>query len=271
MDLTLFFRVIWRYRLLVLTGLIIATLAAFFALVRVSPTGSPVLSLRGEGQYVSYSTIFVTQEGFPWGRLPTDEEGEGGVDAGRLASLATLYTKLADSDPVNELNEAVLPETGWAIEAAVVLDGGGLNQPLPLIQIAGIGNSPELAEETSETAADSLMTYVSERQRGADIPADERVVLQLIKGPEEAEVLAARSFTMPIVIFLLLSMLTLALPFVVDNIRRSAAALRTGGGTRPGPQDPPPPARPRQDIPDDFPLRVETPEEERRRRMLSER
>ena len=69
MDLTLFFRVIWRYRILVMTGLLVAVLAAFLAMVRITPGGSPALSLRGEKSYASYTTLFVTQTGFPWGRL----------------------------------------------------------------------------------------------------------------------------------------------------------------------------------------------------------
>lgn len=273
MDLTLFFRVAWRYRLLVLSGLIVAVLAAFFALVRVDPAGSPVLSLRGEGQYVSYTTIFVTQEGFPWGRLPTDDE-EGGVDAARLAGLATLYTKLVDSDPVADLTKAVLPETGWSIESTVLLDDGGIAQALPLIRIAGLANTPALAELTAATVADSLMTYVSQRQQGAQIPQDERVVLQLIKGPDEAVTLAGRSFTFPIVIFLLLSMLSLAAPFLIDNIRRSAAALREQAPDRRAPVDPPVRGvRPRDPLDDDpFALSVEEDDERRRRiQELSER
>lgn len=229
MDLTLFFRVVWRYRLLVLSGLILAVLAALLSLVRISPGSSPAVSLRGSGEYVSYTTIFVTQRGFPWGRLPVanpDPSVSGGVDAAKLAALATLYTKLADSDPVQNLNKAVLPEKGWELEAAPVLDGGGLNQPLPLIRIAAIANSPALAEQAAGTAADSLMTYVSQNQRRAGIPYKDRVVLQLIKGPEEAKTLSGRPLTKPIVLFLLITLLTLAAPFVIDNVRRSARAVR---------------------------------------------
>ena len=231
MDLTLFFRVIWRYRILVMTGLLVAVLAAFLAMVRISPGGSPALSLRGEKSYASYTTLFVTQTGFPWGRL--DAGSDTSVESsGRLAGLATLYSKLADSDPVNELNKAALPATGWSIESAPVLDGAGLASPLPLVRIAALGTSAELARKTAATAAASLQAYVTGRQKANNIPDSDRVVLQLIKGPETPVLIHGRSYTPPIIAFLLISMITLALPFLLDNIRRSLAAARAGDETR---------------------------------------
>ena len=225
MDLTLFFRVIWRYRILVMTGLLLAVLAAFFAMVRISPGGSTPLSLRGEKEYASYTTLFVTQAGFPWGRLAQADDASS-INAGRLASLATLYSKLADSDPVNELNRAQLGDAGWSIESAPVLDGAGLSSPLPLVRIAALANSAELAEKTAGTAAASLQKFVTDRQKANDIPDGDRVVLQLIKGPEKPVLIQGRSFTPPIIAFLLISMITLALPFIIDNVRRSLAAAR---------------------------------------------
>lgn len=227
MDLTLFFRVIWRYRVLVMTGLLLAVLAAFFAMVKISPGGDTPLSLRGEKEYASYTTLFVTQSGFPWGRLQQGDD-DSVNNAGRLASLATLYSKLADSDPVADLNRKELGPTGWTIESAPILDGAGLSSPLPLVRIAAIANSADLAQKAAATAAASLQTFVTERQRANDIPDSDRVVLQLIKGPEKPVLLQGRSFTPPIIAFLLIAMITLALPFLIDNVRRSIAAARAG-------------------------------------------
>lgn len=227
MDLTLFFRVIWRYRVLVVTGLLLAVLAAFFAMVKISPGGATPLSLRGEKEYASYTTLFVTQSGFPWGRL-AEGDAVGVENAGRLASLATLYSKLADSDPVNELNKKELPPTGWSIESAPVLDGAGLSSPLPLVRIAALATSAELAQKTAATATASLQSFVTARQNANDIPKGDRVELQLIKGPETPVLVHGRSFTPPIIAFLVIAMITLALPFLLDNIRRSIAAARAG-------------------------------------------
>ncbi len=167
----------------------------------------------------------MTQSGFPWGRLAQGDDSSVN-NAGRLASLATLYSKLAESDPVDDLNKAALPGTGWKIESAPVLDGAGLSSPLPLVRIAALANSAELAQKTAATAAESLQRFVTTRQRANDIPDGDRVVLQLIKGPEEPVLIQGRSFTPPIIAFLLIAMVTLALPFIIDNLRRSIAAAR---------------------------------------------
>lgn len=228
MDLTLFFRVMWRYRLLVVSGLLLAVLAAFFAMVKVSPGGDPALALRGQKEYASYTTLFVTQKGFPWGRLAEGDGQAAANNASRLASLASLYSQLAVSDPVDEMNKTALPSGEWKIESAPVLDANGTNAQLPLVRIAALAPTAELAQQTAATAAASLQSYVGTRQRTNDIPESERVVLQLIKGPEKAVLVHGRSFTQPIIVFALLAMITLALPFIIDNIRRSLAAARAG-------------------------------------------
>lgn len=225
MDLTLFFRVMWRYRLVVVTGLLLAVLAAFFAMVKVSPGGDPALSLRGQKEYASYTTLFVTQKGFPWGRLAEGDGQAAANNSSRLASLASLYSQLATSDPVDEMNAAALPGD-WTIESAPVLDANGTNAALPLVRIAALAPSAELAQNGAATAAASLQSFVTTRQRTNNIASSDRVVLQLIKGPEEAVLVHGRSFTQPIIVFVLLAMITLALPFIIDNVRRSLAAAR---------------------------------------------
>ena len=244
MDLTLFFRVVWRYRLLVLAGFTLALLIAFFAAFRITPGGEKLLTLRGEGQYSSATTIFVTQQGFPWGRLPEDDPNGGSQaaeDSGRLAGLATLYAKLVDSDPVTDAAKRQLPATGWLIEAAPVLDGAGLSSPLPLISVIAVANSPELAEKAVGVTTSSLLTYVSDRQNEASIPADERVVLQRIKGPTEPLTVKGRSFTFPIVLFLLF--LDADAGGAVHPRQHPPVGLRRPGRGRSAgtPRDPPPP------------------------------
>jgi hypothetical protein len=226
MDLTLFFRVMWRYRLLVVSGLLLAVLAAFFAMVKISPGGDPALSLRGEKEYASYTTLFVTQKGFPWGRLAEGDGQAAANNSSRLASLASLYSQLAVSDPVDEMNKAALGNSDWTIESAPVLDANGTNAALPLVRIAALAPTPEGAQTTAATAAASLQSFVTTRQRTNDIPESDRVVLQLIKGPETAILVHGRSFTQPIIVFVLLAMITLALPFIIDNVRRSIAAAK---------------------------------------------
>lgn len=244
MDLALFIRVIWRHRRFVLSGMIVTILLSGLALVRF---GSDGVSLRGGEEWTSRTTLFVTQPGFPWGRLQPDGEAPSGPssqNAARLAGLSTLYSKLADTDPVIDVMKESLPGDGWRIEAAPVLDGSGLNSPLPLLQIAAIATSAPLAQETAGVAAASLQSYVTSRQEINDIPEEDRVILQLIKEPEDPILVAGRSFTLPLTIFLLLAAVTLAVPFVLDNLRRSfALPARAPAGRRPDETPPEPEPR----------------------------
>ena len=74
MDLKLYLRVLWRFRILMAAGALLAATLAFLSFVRVDPGGSPLLSYRDDEQWVTYSMLFVTQQGFPWGRLTAGEE-----------------------------------------------------------------------------------------------------------------------------------------------------------------------------------------------------
>src|ERR1700745_726502 len=106
MDLQLFFRVIWRCRLVAAAGLALALLLGFLTLAKVSSKG---ISYRQNEQWESLSEVFLTApKGFPWGSLSEAAGAAAGQpnannsqpDAGRLSTLATLYIELATTDPV---------------------------------------------------------------------------------------------------------------------------------------------------------------------------
>src|SRR5215207_7640957 len=106
MDFRLFARVLWRFRLLVLLGFILATALSMLALVQVSAEG---LKYRQSELWASTTRLLVTQTGFPEGRLyaqqpdMTTNPGVPVADPGRFNNLAILYSELATSDPVRRL------------------------------------------------------------------------------------------------------------------------------------------------------------------------
>ena len=65
MDLSLYGRVIWRFRWLVVLGLILAIALAVLSVAKVSSHG---LSYRKHEVWQSSTTVLLTQHGFPWGR-----------------------------------------------------------------------------------------------------------------------------------------------------------------------------------------------------------
>ena len=92
MDLQLILRVLWRFKLLVGIGVVLAFVLAFLSYYKVSPGGDPMLEPRQSESWESLSTIFVTSRGFPWGSTgevsPTDDEATDGP-AGDNATTPT--------------------------------------------------------------------------------------------------------------------------------------------------------------------------------------
>jgi hypothetical protein len=231
MDIRLFGRVLWRFKLMTAVGLLLAIGLAFLSYVRVTfPHGSstPRLAFRQSEQWVGYSTILVTQRGLPWGRsvILTATPGVSSVsptggafaDPSRFSSLAILYAQLADSDPVR----AILHRMGGGngkIEAAPVLVSQGGTDALPLISIAAISPTPKdaLLLANRETAAFGV--YLVRQQADAGIPTRNRVLLNVVKRADQAKLLKGRSKSLPIVIFLALAVATTGVAFALENMR----------------------------------------------------
>src|SRR5689334_7971896 len=108
MDVRLFFRVLSRFRYLVVAGLLLAFALAFIAVFRISFSGgSPKISYRQSETYSSSATLWITQGGSctywcAWIPAYTvnKDTGQrnfqltGGVP--QFTQLAQLYTQLAN-------------------------------------------------------------------------------------------------------------------------------------------------------------------------------
>ena len=109
-DFQLYARVLWRFRLLVVCGLLLATTLALLSVVRVSPDG---LKYRQTELWSSTTRLIVTQQGFPWGRLLAEDPSLSAEAAAQprdsarrpepAQQSAVLYAELATSDPVRKL------------------------------------------------------------------------------------------------------------------------------------------------------------------------
>ena len=233
MDISLYLRVLWRFRVVVLLGIVVGALLALVSISRVTFDGvKPELAPRQDEVWRSASTLFVTQDGFPWGRTIFDEsikvDGVDGAqptfiprfaDPGRLSGLAVLYTELAKSDEVRRafLRKAPL---GARYEPTVVKssDGGSV---LPLIYITGYGKTPQMAQYSANLATASFRQYLGTKQAAARIPDDKRVEVVVTNRATTAELFEPRSVVRPVFLFLLVLMSTIALVFVLENLRPS--------------------------------------------------
>jgi hypothetical protein len=230
-DLRLYARVIARFKLLLLTGLLIGSCLAFLSVARVSSKG---LEYRQSEEWLSYGRLFVTQKGFPWGRLgvessPTTLTAPSSpqvADPGRLTSIAIIYSNLADSDPVRRLMLSGGPLYG-KVQAAPVLDPQN-NQPLPLISIAAFSDTPAHAVELAQRQTSALVRYVQRQQAANGIPTSDRVSLVLVKRPgtgADPRLAKGRPMTLALVSFLTVMVGFCGLAFVLENLRPRASAV----------------------------------------------
>ena len=230
MDFRLYAQVLWRFKLIVLLGLLLAMSLALLSVVRVSSDG---FTYRQAELWSSTTRLSVTQEGFPWGRLyaaePTgDELTSPGEEAARLGipiadpqrfnNLAVLFAQLTTSDPVRRVIRRSGPIKGQLIANPLVA-GGDIKIQLPLIDMMAISDSPLGAVTLAERGANALQRYLSQQQRAGKVPRADRVVIEQVVSPTPPSVFRPRSKTMPIVIFLAVMLGTVGLAFLLENVR----------------------------------------------------
>ena len=223
MDFRLYARVLWRFRLLVACGFLLATVLATLSIVRISGDG---LSYRQTELFASTARVGVTQSGFPWGRLFAQEQTENNqpqdlgipvVDPNRLNNLAVLYAELAMSDPVRRLVVKQGRLQGQIIATPLVR--GDNRIMLPLIDLTAISDTPRGAMALASRTAQALETHVREQQAANEVPPADRVVIEEVMRPKGALVYQPRSKTMPIVVFLAVMLATSGIAFLLENVR----------------------------------------------------
>lgn len=230
MDLNLYVRVMWRFRWLVLGGTVLAVALAFFSYASVSfKGGSPKLTYRQSPTWENQESVLITQHGFPWGRtvLPTPAPGAAVTpanstfaDPNRLIQLAVVYSQLANSDAVQRAVLTGLPTKAKMTAMADTIPGG-IGTTLPFVQITGIGTTQAMATEIAMRGGQILSQYITNQQIAANIPANQRVVVQITTTPKvaKAQLLQGRKKTIPIVILLTVLIATFGLAFMLENLR----------------------------------------------------
>jgi hypothetical protein len=230
MDLALFLRVLWRFRILVTVGIALAAILALLTVVRIEfNDGRPTLWYRQPTLWSAYSTLFVTQQGFPWGRSVLDEMVPVPAETteptllprfaepDRFISLALLYSELANSDAVRR--EVLPKEAGNSTYQAEPMPNRDLSGYLPLIRVTGTSDSPARALATAARATSALMSFIDRQQDRSRIAPTNRVQLKVVDNPGHVEVSSKRSIVKPAFVFLLILTIVIGLAFVLENLR----------------------------------------------------
>jgi hypothetical protein len=230
MDLALYLRVLWRFRILLAAGTALAAALALFTVVHVRlEDGQLKVRYREPVLWSAQSTLLVTQEGFPWGRSILDEMVAVPAETpeptlvprfatpDRFISLALLYAELAKSDAVRR---KVWPRDARysTYEAGVVPDRGGAGY-LPMVRVIGTSTSPANAVWVAERATTALKAFIDRQQDESRIAPRNRVQLNVVKKPDRAQISSERSKVKPAFVFLLVLTIVVGLAFVLENLR----------------------------------------------------
>jgi hypothetical protein len=239
MDLQLILRVLWRFKLIVAFGLIVAIALSVVSYAEVSfEGGKPAFTPRSNEQWESLSTLFVTSRGFPWGAAVRPREdptrpgvildqgkNPGGLDPVHLTALAELYVRLATSDAVMQ---EVFPDgkpTGTLQAFPVNSDDAGDGAVLPMVTLSAITTTAQGARQLAQRHADAFVEYIEREQQRANIPPEERVVIEIARRPQGASLLQARKKTRPMVVFVAVMLAVVGLAFTLENLRPRVRVL----------------------------------------------
>jgi hypothetical protein len=246
LDTAQILRILWRHRLWVALGWIVAWFVAYAVTFKV--TFPPGLEPRGIEFGAASTKILIDA-----GRSPLlDVEAE--VDP--LATRAQLYARLVESDPVKE---AIARKAGF--EPAEIVIGGrtaistfrsarepaaeqranqlagesqqkrllfAAEEELPVLSIYAQGRTANEAIRLADAGAQGLIAYVETLQARGSVPAASSVELRQLGGARGALVNPSASETLALLVFVGVFAFWCILVLLGANV---ATGLREAGGT----------------------------------------
>jgi hypothetical protein len=226
MDLRLFFAVLGRFKLIVVPGVLVAGILAFFSFAKVEiDGGTPKLSLRGSELWASNARLLVATPGFSIGTdRPTPAQGEAEA---RLPALAAIYSSFVTSDPVRRIMLRQGPVKGL-VEAAPLAAAPGSSSTLPVVNITAFDASETAAIQLARRAAAALQLYVRQQQHANRVKPERRIELRPMNAAFDPKLIEPRSKTLPIVIFLAVTITVLSLAFLLENLRPARTVTEVG-------------------------------------------
>ncbi|HEX5622181.1 MAG TPA: hypothetical protein VFX51_27390 [Solirubrobacteraceae bacterium] len=240
MNLARHASVLWRFRRVTAVGVVLGISLAIFAGYHVGSNG---LTPRGTSTYSAVSSIWVTQAGFPEGRVALPQTPIGSVastedpeatqdedtptfaDPARLSGLGDFYSKLLTSDIV--LSKVPGHPPAAAVQASPFASSqGGLL--LPVIQLTTMGPTPAAAQKTNLDVYKALRDYLDEEAQRNDIKKADLVELKVLVAPTIGLVSRPKP-TMSILVFILVMLGTLAVTHLLEALRnrKQETALAT--------------------------------------------
>lgn len=235
MDLRMHLSVLWRFRFLVIGGLILACVLTLLTIFRVSFHGArPTFSYRQSETWQSREVLFISQNGFPYGWATNPfVVGKNGQplaptrfgDPGRYIFLAQTYSQLANGDAVYAEVRKHGPVNGVYVASPVIDKSSPGQSELPLINVDALSTKPKDAVSLAQRASNALIEYLRHQQQAAHIPVNQRISVDVASTARAASLAKSRKYTAPIVLFLVILIATIALAYVLENLRPRVKAL----------------------------------------------
>jgi len=227
-DLALFFRVLWRFKVIVLLGLSLAFALAFLSYVKVDFGNGFKLTYRENAQWESLSTLFVTDPNFTLGS--TSEGGTADAEAAaaaaqRMLNLTALYMQLATSDQVLVMMAREAPIDGVVQTFPITSTGDARGDPLPMMTFSAISATPERAHRLARRHIKAFQTYLRNDQNRVGVAPGKRVRVEVVRQPQLPTLLVPRKKTRPIIVFLTVAIATFGLAFILENLRPRVHAV----------------------------------------------
>jgi hypothetical protein len=221
-DLALFFRVLWRFKAIVLVGLSLAFALAFLSFVKVDFGNGFKLTYRENAQWESLSTLFVTDPRFTLGATtdggPTDPDAAAAAMQ-RMLNLTSLYMQLATSDPVLREMAKDGPIDGVVQTFPITSTGDGRGDLLPMMTFSAISGSAERAHKLAGEHITAFIGYLRRDQDRRRVAQADRVRVEVVRQPQAPTLLVPRKKTRPIIVFLTVAIATFGLAFILENLR----------------------------------------------------
>jgi hypothetical protein len=204
LDFRLYAHVIYRHKVLVICGLVLALLLAELSVVSISTNGT--IRYRHSQLWASTTRMLV-------GHVYVNP------NVPDPSLRASRYAYLATTDPVRKLMLEDGPLNGKVIANPVI---DSTSTPQPYVDITGIATSAAGAYTLANRAARALQTYINQSQLA--IAQSDRVPVRPIQRNDPV-VFQPRSKTLPILIFVAVAFAFVGLAFLLENVKRRGQGI----------------------------------------------
>ena len=208
-------------------------LALVLAVLVTFKPGLNGLEWRSQASFMSTSKIFVTQPGFPWGRAtlpgsdPTQPPGAAQLQtfapSSRFNELAVVYSYLAQSEEVRRL---ITPAPLEQQITVGTIPNPATHEPLPILEIATTGKSAKASRDLNRASIAALRSYLRRNVAQNKVPADEQVTLEVLNPARAGTLVAGRSLTRSVIIWLLVMTGALIAVYVLENLNPRPGSAR---------------------------------------------